>query len=364
MRRSSFLAVALVASLFPTLTAQAAGFDPNQIAFPVGGNEYRITDSFGDPRGDHAHEGVDIMAPKGTEVYAAADGVAHWVSASQAECCRLQIDHGDGWATRYIHLNDDTQNSDGSYNTDDAGWGIAEGITDGTPVSKGQLIGWVGDSGNATEGVPHLHFELRQYDGEIWNSTPIDPYAYLLKAEGGNTARFIDTQGNTHEENIDKIFEAGITYGCNPPLNTMFCPERNITRGEMAAFIVRTLGLSGDPDPAPYDDIAASTFKKDIDRLHAAGIAFGCDADSYCPGRPLIREEMAELLVRAYEYENPEGTDHFTDDEASDFEESINALASVEVTLGCNPPANDNFCPERTLTRAEMASFFARAEGL
>lgn len=59
--------------------------------------------------------------------------------------------------------------------------------------------------------------------------------------------------------------------------------------------------------------------------------------------------------------DNPDGIDHFTDDEGSAFEESIHKLANYEVTFGCNPPADDKFCPERTLTRAEMASFFARA---
>jgi hypothetical protein len=73
---------------------------------------------------------------------------------------------------------------------------------------------------------------------------------------------------------------------------------------------------------------------------------------------------MAELLVRAFGYENPEGVDLFGDDEASEFQESINALGVSGITKGCNPPDNDLFCPDRTLSRAEMATFFARALGL
>jgi hypothetical protein len=73
---------------------------------------------------------------------------------------------------------------------------------------------------------------------------------------------------------------------------------------------------------------------------------------------------MAELLVRSFGYDNPDELDLFVDDESSPFEASINALGVAGATKGCNPPDNDNFCPDRTLTRAEMATFFARALGL
>jgi hypothetical protein len=368
LRLSLVLAIAVLSSLIapgPTAVAAEApspitNFDPASMAFPVGGSDFRVTDSFGDCRDGCArsHEGVDIMAPKGVPVYAAGDGIADWVSTTQEDCCRLQIDHGDGWSTRYIHLNDDVKNEDGTYRTDDTGWGIVEGIVDGTPIARGQLIGWVGDSGNASEGVSHLHFELRK-DG-----VAIDSYAYLQKALGVLVSHFTDIASSTHRANIDKIYEDGITKGCNPPSNTLFCPQRSITRGEMAAFISRALGLTETTGSVPFDDVAATTFEGDIDRIVTAGIGFGCDADSYCPDRPLLRDEMAEMLVRAFGYDNPDGVDHFLDDDGSQFEESINKLASHDITLGCNPPANDMFCPDRTLTRGEMASFFTRAKGL
>jgi hypothetical protein len=64
------------------------------------------------------------------------------------------------------------------------------------------------------------------------------------------------------------------------------------------------------------------------------------------------------MLVRAFGYDNPDGTDFFVDHGDSVFEESVNKLVHHRVTLGCNPPDNDRFCPYSTLTRAEMASFF------
>jgi hypothetical protein len=334
-----------------------AAFDPSQIEFPLDGT-HRTTDSFGDCRGtgcSRLHEGVDIMAAKGIPVLAAADGVVDWVPTA---CCGLGIDHGNGWQTRYIHLNNDTQNVDGSYSDDGKGWGIAPGIVDGSVVTKGQLIGWVGDSGNAEAGASHLHFELRQ------NGVAIDPYPYLIAAEGAWVGQFSDDENSVHQANIDKIFVEGITRGCNPPLNTRFCPQRNITRGEMAAFIARALQLTDRSAPTVYDDVAGHLFEGVIDQIQTAGIAFGCDADSFCPDRPLERDEMAELLVRAFHYENPQSHDFFTDDGGNPFETSINKLASSGITVGCNPPANDQFCPDRQLTRAEMATFFVRALGL
>ena len=102
-------------------------------------------------------------------------------------------------------------------------------------------------------------------------------------------------------------------------------------------------------------------FEGDINALAEAGIAFGCSDENYCPNAPLRREEMAELLTRTFGFAVPEGANTFSDDDASPFAGSIEAIAAVGVTLGCNPPTTDRFCPQRTLIRAEMASFMMRA---
>src|SRR5690606_8634069 len=77
----------------------------------------------------------------------------------------------------------------------------------------------------------------------------------------------------------------------------------------------------------------------------------------------VTRGEMAAFLTRAYEYA-ADASDRFIDDDDSVFESDIDALASVGVTRGCNPPANDRFCPHDPVTRGQMASFLARAERL
>ena len=338
--------------------AIAAPFDPSGMAFPLDGDS-RITDSFGDCRGSgcsRAHEGVDIMTAKGVPVLAVGDGVVSWISSGPGDCCYLGIDHGGGWVTRYIHLNDDRKDAAGNYidNTDGQGWGIAEGLAEGIAVTRGQVIGWAGDSGNAAETVSHLHFELRK------NGTPIDAYPYLVNALGGWDGRFQDDDGNVHEKNIEIIAQRGVTLGCNPPLNNRFCPEDQITRGQMAAFIARALDLP-EGGEIPYTDVVGNKFEPAIRAIEAAGIGFGCTQTEFCPGVPLLRHEMAELLVRAFGYDNPTGTNYFVDDEGNQFEVSINALAAQGVTMGCNPPANTKFCPDMPLKRSQMATFFVRA---
>ncbi len=142
------------------------------MVFPVAGNNH-YTDTWHVPRGGgRVHEGTDMMAAKMVPVLAVADGHVSWISSS---CCALSIDHVDGWRSMYIHLNNDTPGTD-----DGLGWGIVDGIERGTFVRAGELIGWVGDSGNAESAGPHLHFEL--HAPEIG---PVNPYLHLLAAEAG-----------------------------------------------------------------------------------------------------------------------------------------------------------------------------------
>jgi hypothetical protein len=72
---------------------------------------------------------------------------------------------------------------------------------------------------------------------------------------------------------------------------------------------------------------------------------------------------MAAFLVRAFGYSDDGGGDLFTDDDGSVFEADIDRLATAGVTRGCNPPVNDNYCPDDNVTRAQMAAFLHRAFG-
>ena len=177
---------------------------------------------------------------------------------------------------------------------------------------------------------------------------------------------FKDDNGNIHEGNIEAIAAAGITKGCNPPANNLYCPATAVSRGQMAAFLVRALGL-----PATGTDYFAdddeSIFEDDINRLAESAITKGCNPPAnteYCPDSNVTREQMAAFLVRALDLVDDGGGNLFTDDDTSIFEADIDKLGTAGVTRGCNPPANSRFCPKDLVLRDRMASFLARALGL
>ncbi|MDJ0953725.1 MAG: S-layer homology domain-containing protein, partial [Acidimicrobiia bacterium] len=102
-----------------------------------------------------------------------------------------------------------------------------------------------------------------------------------------------------------------------------------------------------------------------IEALAAAGITKGCNPpqnDRYCPNDPVTRGQMAAFLVRALDLP-PGSAGTFTDDDGV-FAANIEALAAAGITKGCNPPQNDRYCPNDPVTRGQMAAFLARALSL
>jgi len=184
--------------------------------------------------------------------------------------------------------------------------------------------------------------------------------------ETPSTASFGDVPtDDTFFANIEWLAFQGITKGCNPPDNTMFCPDAPVTRGQMAAFMHRALEDVLNPArPVTFKDVQDSVFVADIEWLGATGITKGCNPpanDLYCPDDQVTRGQMAAFLARAFNYTEGVGSDPFTDDDESVFEGDIERLAEAGVTLGCNPPVNDQFCPDAPVTRAQMAAFLYRA---
>jgi len=176
---------------------------------------------------------------------------------------------------------------------------------------------------------------------------------------------FVDDDNSIHQGAIEAIAAIGVTLGCNPPGNDRFCPEQPVTRAEMATFLTRALNL-GEASIQPFTDIAGSTHEASINSIYAAGITKGCNPptdDEYCPDEPITRDEMASMLARAFDLA-PSTDTPFTDIASSVHAANINALAAAGITRGCNPPDDDHFCPTQLITREQMASFLTRALGL
>lgn len=197
-----------------------------------------------------------------------------------------------------------------------------------------------------------------------WNDQPCDAPGGGYLVEYDVSGAFADDEGNTFEADIDWLSETGITKGCNPPTNTLFCPSALVTRGQMAAFLVRALGYTQGGGDDLFVDDDGNIFEVDIDKLATAGVTKGCNPpinDQYCPADFVTRGQMAAFLVRALAYTDEGDGDLFTDDDGSTFEADIDKLGTAGVTKGCNPPSNTEYCPNDFVTRGQMAAFLRRA---
>ncbi len=176
----------LVATMPGAAMARDLGEDVDyDLVFPVDG-EHHFSDTFWAGRSHGFHTGQDIMADKMTPVVAVAAGFVRLVNWSSRpddlnpeRCCTLVIRHDDGWESWYIHLDNDTTGTD-----DGKGWGIKRAIKPGVRVEAGQHIAWVGDSGNAENTAPHIHFELRDPSGTV-----VNPYSSLVEAGGNDVGK-------------------------------------------------------------------------------------------------------------------------------------------------------------------------------
>jgi len=164
---------------------------------------------------------------------------------------------------------------------------------------------------------------------------------------------FGDIGGSTFVKDIVWLRAEGLTNGCT---DFWYCPDRLVTRAEVATFLDRAL----DYPPTTIDhftDDDESTHEAAIDRLAAAGITRGCAPSRFCPDAPITRAEMATLMTRAFALP-PTTIDAFSDDDDSIHESAINRLAAAGITTGC---AADRYCPTATVTRGQMAAFLHRA---
>ncbi|VXA96413.1 M23 family metallopeptidase [Massilia sp. 9I] len=163
--------MAAVAPGTPQAPADAAATAVHgKLAVPVQGIKLaNLSDTFDQPRGNQRHhEALDIMAPKGTPVLAAADGkVAKLFTSKPGGTTLYQFDPNEKYAYYYAHLDR-----------------YADGVKEGMELKRGDLLGYVGVTGNADPNAPHLHFAVFELTPEKqwWKGTPLNPYPLLVDA--------------------------------------------------------------------------------------------------------------------------------------------------------------------------------------
>jgi murein DD-endopeptidase MepM/ murein hydrolase activator NlpD len=139
----------------------APGASPYLDVFPVNG-EYTFSADFGAARHQGSHQGVDIMADRGTPIVAVVNARVQRLARAETGLGGIYVwlRRADGTEYYYAHMNS-----------------IAAGLAEGSAVGAGQVVGTVGNTGDARYGAPHLHFEIRP------GGSPTDPYPHLVAVD-------------------------------------------------------------------------------------------------------------------------------------------------------------------------------------
>lgn len=229
--------------------------------------------------------------------------------------------------------------------------GVVEIAVDGGTPSLLPL-----DQGGVAHGVHDLDAGTHEIRATFDGSCPYLPSDGELTVEVPTVSTapaFDDIADSKFEQEIEWLADEGITTGCGERL---FCPDGAVTRKQMATFIVRAFDLPATLEDYFSDDDGLA-HEDAINRLAAAGITTGCAPQRFCPQRTLTRKEMATILVRVLALP-PATQDWFDDDDGLSREDDINRLAEASITTGCGPR---RFCPTDLVPREQMAAFLYRA---
>jgi len=178
--------------------------------------------------------------------------------------------------------------------------------------------------------------------GALWPMTP---------AEAASNS-FVDDDTSRFEPFIETAKEAGLVNGCNPPENDRVCPHHLVTRGNMAIMLARAIGAQTSQSDH-FDDDDGHLAEGAIDALIDAGIPMSCDKAMVCPDRPITRGEMATLITRAFSWDHLGNPEQYLDLDGSPFRAALAKLADRGGLLTCDPPVNRRLCPDATVRRDE-----------
>jgi hypothetical protein len=264
-----------------------------------------------------------------------------------------------------------------------SGWGPnQQGVLKPDVVAPDQITTsqWAGVSNTGTSyAAPHVagisalmigampdltpaQVKQRLKDRASQADSPDHRQGWGLVALGSLPSSIVAIRGHWAETAIDWAFTTGITTACptdGEPDST--CPELPVTRDEMATFMWNSRGQPTPTTTAAFEDVAAeATYATAVDWLADQRVTLGCTTTTYCPDGTVTRAEMAAFLWRLEG--SPEGSAPagFTDVSADSFAtDAVDWLLASGTTTGCTTAT---YCPEGLVTRAEMFTFLERLE--
>jgi hypothetical protein len=370
-------------------TSSAAYEAAIDIAFPTLPSA-RFTDDYHAPRGGgtRVHRATDLIGEKLWPLYATVGGTICYINGVDTPKpswgYSLSICGDDGRRYNYIHINDDHPG------TADARaphqYAYAPAIHRGARVERGQLVAWMGDSGNAKGIVPHLHLEIvDERVRDPYGSNRMNPYRSLKAAfdrgdfpdgrvplvhgcpPGGSWTQmsYSDTSSSAHREAIACVSAWEIAHGKG---DGSFAPAEILTRAQMSSFLVRTMERAGVRFPsddelaarATFSDIGGTEHEATIRRVAHAGIALGYPDGTFRPNEHLTRGQIATFVARTYEHiagqQLAAPRDAFVD-VGSAHRRNVNALAAARMVDARSP---GRYAPGRAVPRDQMADLLAR----
>jgi murein DD-endopeptidase MepM/ murein hydrolase activator NlpD len=153
--------------LFPVFLAVGVTSSIFEMIPPISGLALAdLRDTFEEVHNGHRHEAIDIMEPRGTRVHAVVSGTIRKLFLSKPGGSTIyQFDEPGVYCYYYAHLD-----------------GYVKGLREGMRVERGDVIGFVGSTGNANERAPHLHFEIHELGPEKlwWQGKAVNPYPLLV----------------------------------------------------------------------------------------------------------------------------------------------------------------------------------------
>ena len=191
--------------------------------------------------------------------------------------------------------------------------------------------------------------------------------AVLASGANADEEGFADVPGDRSHAAAIEILDALDILDETECAPDMFCPSRPLRRWEMAVWLVRVLDRAEPPPDRSTDFVDVSDeswWVPHVDRLAELEITIGCSSQParFCPYEELNRGQMATFLTRAFDLE-PGSSGGFTDTAGNAHARSISALAAADVAAGCATEPS-RYCPTEPVTRAQMATFLARALGV